>query len=273
MNRTYATDAIILRRAPFGDHGALMTVFTADEGKIPAIARGVHRPASRWAGHFEPLALIRVGVARGRNLDVITQAQVQEVFPRLRSDLYRTTAAWYAAELIDRLIEERQEARRVFELFLALLRQLNGVADPDILLAFFEMRLLALLGYRPALWHCTVCNAPTADHDGRFAAVQGGWICSSCAHSAGETIRLSPPALRLLRRFQVGHLADFAGEIVPRSTLSEASRALREVVRVVAERYPRTLDLLDRLRPRSESDSPVLVTESPAETPVGAPLE
>ena len=108
MSRVYTSDAIVLRRGRFGEHGVLLTLFTPDQGKVAAIAKGVHRPGSKLAGHLEPLLHVRLLVARGRNLDVVTQAEVLRPFGRLRADLYRTAAAWYAVELVDRLSEARR---------------------------------------------------------------------------------------------------------------------------------------------------------------------
>ncbi len=248
MSRTYTTKAVILRRAPFGDHGALLTLLTPTEGKVPAIVRGLKRPASQLAGHLEPLALVTVGIARGRNLDVITQAQLSQVFPHLREDIYRVAVGWYAAEIIDYVIDDRQESHKVYDLFLALLRQLDTMAHPDILLGFFEMRLLTILGYRPALWHCAMCGTPTQGIDGYFGAAQGGWICTACAAMVSGSYRLSLPALNLLRCFQVGYLSDLDHQELPQSMLAEALQILNDLVRIVAERTPRTLSLLNRIR-------------------------
>lgn len=253
LSRTYTTNAVVLRRAPFGDHGALLTLLTPTEGKVPAIVRGLKRPASYLAGHLEPLALVTVGIARGRNLDVITQAQLCQVFPHLREDVYRVAVGWCAAEIIDYLLDQRQESCQTYNLFLALLRQLNTAANPDILLGFFEMRLLTILGYRPVLWQCAMCSSPNQEIEGHFAAAQGGWICKACAVTVSSSHRLSLPALNLLRCFQVGYLADLDRQEVPQPVLSEAMQTLNELVQMIAERTPRTLSLLNRIRSQRTS--------------------
>lgn len=253
MSRVYTTDAIVLRRGRFGEHGVLLTLYTPDEGKVSAIAKGVHRPASKLAGHLEPLLHVRLLMAKGRNLDIVTQAQVIHSFSVLRDDLYRTAAAWYAVELVDRMSESRQENRLLYELLLGLLNRLDGATSPDVLLRFFEMRLLAYLGYRPALWRCAQCGSPAEGGTALFSPGNGGVHCSECAPGTPDLVRLSGEALGLLRFFQAGHVTQWKEELASPASVQEAATALRACVRALDERAPRSLALLDRVRPAAVS--------------------
>lgn len=248
MSRVYTTDAIVLRRGRFGEHGVLLTLFTPEQGKVSAIAKGVHRPASRLAGHLEPLLHVRLLVAKGRNLDIVTQAQVLHPFGNVRSDLPRTAAAWYAVELVDRTSETHQENGRLYDLLLALLHRLDGPDAPEPLLRFFEMRLLTHLGYQPALWQCAQCGAPASAGPHLFSPGQGGLHCAECAPGVLDVQRLSGEALALLRLYQAGHIAQWQ-QITPSvAGVQEAALALRAAVRALDERPPRSLALLDRVR-------------------------
>ena len=70
------TDAIVLSRFDYGEADRIMTLFTPELGKFKAIAKGVRRPTSRLGGALEPLAELRVALARGRTFDVVTQVEV-----------------------------------------------------------------------------------------------------------------------------------------------------------------------------------------------------
>jgi DNA repair protein RecO (recombination protein O) len=114
--RTYWTEAIVLRRTDFGEADRLLTVFTPERGKIKLIAKGARRPTSRKSGHVELFSHGQFLVAVGRELDIITQAETLEPFLPLRNDLLRTTYAYYLAELSDAFAAERDENRPLFEL-------------------------------------------------------------------------------------------------------------------------------------------------------------
>ncbi len=158
--RVYKTEAVVLRQRPLGEADRILTLYAADLGKFEAVAKGVRRPGSRKAGHLEPLTYVSVMLARGRNLDIITQAEAREAFLPLRADVQRLAAGLYVAELVDRLTVEHVEGYAIFRLLVETLGRLATAANLDIVLRFFEINLLAHVGYRPELRRCVICQAP-----------------------------------------------------------------------------------------------------------------
>ncbi len=73
-SRLYRTDSVVLRRQDLGEADRIVTIFTPGYGKLRAVAKGVRKPSSRKAGHLEPLARSNLLIAKGRELDIITQA-------------------------------------------------------------------------------------------------------------------------------------------------------------------------------------------------------
>src|SRR5207244_7314877 len=134
--RLYRTPAVILKRMDLGEADRIVTLFSRDEGKIRAVAKGVRRTTSRVAGHLEPFTLSDVMFAVGRELDVISQADTLEAFRAIREDLVLTTHAYYLAEMVDVLTEDRMENRAVFDVLVDGLRDLEcaittaGVGEP-----------------------------------------------------------------------------------------------------------------------------------------------
>jgi DNA repair protein RecO (recombination protein O) len=156
--KLYKTTAVVLRQRKLGEAGKILTLFTPNLGKLDAVAKGVRRPKSKLAGHVEPLTYTTFLLAKGRDLDIVTQAQALEAFLPLREDLERTGRALYVAELVDRFTPDRQESYPIFRLLLETLQRLATSDRLDIALRFFEMRLLDCLGYRPQLDECVTCG-------------------------------------------------------------------------------------------------------------------
>ena len=73
--RVYRTEGIVLRRQDLGEADRLTTVYTLHHGKLRLVAKGVRRLRSRKAGHLEPFTRVALLIARGRELDIITQAE------------------------------------------------------------------------------------------------------------------------------------------------------------------------------------------------------
>ena len=76
-------------------------MFTAEHGKLRAVAKGARRSSSKLVGHLEPLTLVRLSLAHGRELEIITQAQVTDGLPALKEDLASVARGLYVAELLD----------------------------------------------------------------------------------------------------------------------------------------------------------------------------
>src|SRR6266699_1507359 len=122
QQHSYPVEAIELKITYIGDAACALTLLTRNKGKFHAIAKGIRRPVSKNAGHLELLSHSQLQVALGRNLDIITQAEVRENFLALRNDLWHMTCGLYLAELVDRFIEEDTKHPEVYALMLDILR-------------------------------------------------------------------------------------------------------------------------------------------------------
>ncbi|MFB3093656.1 MAG: DNA repair protein RecO, partial [Dehalococcoidia bacterium] len=147
--RLYKTEAIVLRQRKLGEADRILTLHTPAHGKLDAKAKGVRKTTSRMSGHLQPLNRCMVQLARGRTMEVIAGCDTLESFQHLRDDLDRLSRALYAAELADRFLPERVESVAIYRLLLETLRRLQSDADQDIVLRYYEMRLLDLSGFRP----------------------------------------------------------------------------------------------------------------------------
>jgi DNA repair protein RecO (recombination protein O) len=253
--RVYKTPAIVLRQRKLGDADKIVTLYSANLGKLDAVAKGVRRVTSRLAGQVEPLNHGSFLLAQGRNLDIITQAQTIETFQALREDLNRLSRALYAAELVDRFTEERSENFGLYRLLLDTLRRLAEEDDLDITLRFFEMSLLSLLGYRPELRQCVVCSQPLAAEANAWAPAAGGAVCHRCRPGELTLRALSVNALKVLRLLQSGTFSDVARVHVAPDLAAEIELHLRDAIHYALERDVRSaafVELVRRTRARPD---------------------
>ena len=128
QQHSYSSEAIILKRSDLGEADRIITLFTPYKGKFHAVAKGSRRPVSKLAGHLDLLNRSQLQLALGRNLDIVTQAEVRENFLRLRSELWHMTCGFYLAELVDRFVEERVPHADIYVLLLQTLRYLEADA-------------------------------------------------------------------------------------------------------------------------------------------------
>ncbi len=246
--RVYSSEGIVLKQIRLGEADKIVTLYTPAQGILRAVAKGVRRPSSRLAGHLEPFTHSHILVARGAHLDIITQAQTLHSFRLLRDELWRSTAASYVAEMVDRFGAEQLENRRLFTLLADTLAWLAEAAEPGLVLRFFEMALVEVTGYRPELRECADCRVVLPPEGVRFSAPAGGAICIGCARPEPGAVSLSLTALKVLRFLQRGDATQARRLRLEPWLQDEVEMVLRSYVCHLLERAPRSLAVLDALR-------------------------
>ncbi len=199
--RLIRTEAIILRRHDFGEADRLLTLYTSRGGKIRAIAKGIRRPTSRLGGHLELFTHCEMMIARGRNFDTVTQVETINAFTSLRDDLWRTSLAYYASELVDRLTEEHSENAPLFSALVSAFNRISDDVRPLDALHHFEVQSLAILGFRPELRVCVRCRQALQPIQNAFSLTSGGVLCPNCRGSDPLARGLSANALKILRLY------------------------------------------------------------------------
>lgn len=246
--RVYKTEAIILRHRRMGEADKVLTLFTPNYGKIEVIAKGARRPKSRKTGHLEILSRSTLLLARGRNLDVVTQSEGAESLVTLREDLERLSQAIYVAELVDRFSAERVENYPLYLLLLDTLRRLSGADPIELTLRFFELRLLSNAGFQPQLHECAACGQSLTPVVNYFSAAIGGCVCSACRLREGKARPLTVNALKVMRLFQSGSFGDASRLRLTASLNNEIEEHLRLYIRHVLEREVRSLEFVQTVR-------------------------
>ncbi len=221
--RLVRAEAIVLRRRDLGEADRILTLFTRELGKVRVVAKGVRRPLSRLGGHLDLFARTQVLLARGRELDVVTQAQLLESFLGLRHEPWRAGWAGYLADLTDRATADADPQPALYDLLVESLRMLATGADSFVIVRRFEMRLLVLLGYQPELSNCPRCSKRLRPGSLAYAPEQGGILCAECVGSTANEIPVSVGAVKALRFL----LADQWHEV--------ASRPLSHSLRIQVE--------------------------------------
>lgn len=193
----YKAEGIVLRRGNLGEADRLVTLFCRDQGKVAVAARGARKLKSRFAGRLELFSHVRVLLAVGRTLDVVSQVEVATSFPLLREDLARLGYASFAVELVDRATADREPAPDLFKSLRAAL-DLMQTGDPQLVALWFAAQLLVHSGYAPTTDRCQVCGKPVLG-GAAFSHALGGVLCEDDQHRDPDATMASAGALRAIR--------------------------------------------------------------------------
>jgi DNA repair protein RecO (recombination protein O) len=264
----YRTEGVVLRRSDLGETDRILTLYTQHYGKIRIAAKGVRKPTSHKAGHVELFTRVDVLVARGRTLDVLTQAQMLDAFLPLRGGLVETTYAAHIVELLDAFTEEGDTSPALYTLLvngLSWLCQTNNLARTA---RYYELRLLELAGYRPELVYCVVCGRRVEAEDQFYSAREGGVICPACGQARTHAHPISLNALKVLRYLQTRpfEVVEQLGISIPVQV--EIENLMLATLTYYLERRLKSASFLARLR-RESRQSPSNTTDQEEEDPPG----
>lgn len=244
--RTYRTEGMVIRQMPLGEADRILTLCSPDMGKVRAVAKGVRRTKSRLGGHLELLNRASVSVAIGRDLDTISEAYAISTFGGIRDDLQRVSRGLYVAELVDCFSFEGNGNQAMYSLLLGTMHRLESGDNLDMLMRWFEMRLLECSGYMPELVHCVECRNWLEPADHLFACDSGGALCPNCrTESGGALLPLPLNTMKTLRFIQRETSFDRLEALsVPSQILNDMERLTRTYLRHIVEREVRSAEFV-----------------------------
>lgn len=145
--RVQLQPAYILHQRAYRDTSLLLELFTAEQGRISLVARGVRRRArgGSAASLLQAFTPLLVSFSGRQELKTLTHVEVAASAPTLRGEfLY---SAMYLNELLMRLLHRHDPLPRLFADYSEALRQLHEGRALDTVLRGFELGLLDELGY------------------------------------------------------------------------------------------------------------------------------
>jgi DNA repair protein RecO (recombination protein O) len=234
VGRSYTTEAVVLRSFRLGEADRVLHVYTADRGRVGAVAKGVRRTKSRFGARLEPLSHVELVLHEGSGeLQTVTGVHLRASHRVAREDPYRLGVGLIGAEAMLRLFPEQERNERAFTALTRFLDALDETASLaprrpqlDPLALSFQLKLLWLSGYLPHLESCVECGAEEGLVG--FLPAAGGAVCR--ADRASGTVALSPEGIRGIRALVHAPLAD-----APAVGLSD--RGGREALAVVTTSY------------------------------------
>ncbi|MGH8934462.1 MAG: DNA repair protein RecO [Egibacteraceae bacterium] len=239
----YREQGVVLRTYKLGEADRIVHLLAQGRGKVRAVAKGIRRPGSKLGGRLEPFSHVDLQLYEGRDLDIVTQAELITPFADLREDWTLSACASAMVEAADQLAQPGERSNPLFLLLLQGLRALSGAPHhPALMLDAYLLRLVALAGYHPSLDHCASCGDPGAH--GVFSIAGGGALCGACAPR--DSRPLDPSARALLDVLAQSSWADLAEVEIPPRTRRIAGTLVHSFLTYHLGRPLRSWDLVPR---------------------------
>ncbi len=223
----YSLQGIVIRSMDYSESSKIISVLTAELGKISLMVRGAKKIKSK---HTAITQLFTLGeftfFKQAGKMGTLHQGEVTHSYHGLRDDLSKTAYAAYLAEMVDRLMNEEEASSYVYVQFQAALTAIEAGKDIAVVGHIFEMQILGFQGYSPQLDQCVSCLSEL--HLSRFSSSLGGLLCGSCAHQDRTSIEITASTLKLLRVFVNMDLRRLGDIQVKPATKQEIKSCMRD---------------------------------------------
>jgi DNA repair protein RecO (recombination protein O) len=254
--------AIVLRRMQYGETDNILTLYSRERGRFSAIAKGARKATSRLSGASEVLNYSKFALASARTLQIVRQAEIIASFAALRENLARLATGLYIADLLSAFVDDDDPNPELFDLLENSLHLVADVQSPALAARFFEVKLLGLAGYAPALLECLYCGCrliPARRVTTALSASQGGVLCERHAHfdTHNDHFPLDRKSLHLLYVLQNSQIPpdDEIVKLLNRTDIDDrlVAQALRRYIRFRVDRDLKSLEFLDTVNDTNQT--------------------
>ena len=190
------TDALLLRAVNYGENDKMVTLFTADRGKIGAAVKGVRKATAKLRFAAQPFCFAEYVLAERSGRYTVTSASLYDGFYPLREDIGAFYAATAVCEACDALMYEGMVNGGLFVSAVTALKEMCG-GETSAALIRFLVRALSLAGYPVSAEEtCPACGAPLGGRM-RFDFSSGSFFCDGCgvgepaSESTYQTVRFA----------------------------------------------------------------------------------
>ena len=246
---TYRDEGIVVRKQNFSEADKILTLYTKNNGKITAIAKGARKVTSRKVSSSELFVHGIHYFAKGKNMDIIIESETLNPFTLLRQDLQKASLAFYLTELLNHLSEGGQANYPLYRLFLEVMSILSrSKKKHNLWIRAFEVKALNHLGFGPELYQCACCTSPLSAEK-YFEAGHGGTVCREC-FSDGTLLR--EPLLVFLRNLQRRNWNELSRLRFEEQELVDSEKVTQHYLRHVLEKDLASVDFVEKVREQLE---------------------
>lgn len=177
----FKADGLLLRAADYGENDRMVSILTAERGKVSAAMKGVRKAGAKLRFAAQPFCFAEYVFAEKNGRYTVTQACLHDGFYDLRACIESLYAAFGVLEVCDLLTREGMPSGELLVSAVEALGRIESDASrPAPALSRFLFEAAAIAGYPLTTGDCPVCGRRI---EGRryFDMASGAFNCADCA--------------------------------------------------------------------------------------------
>lgn len=245
------TKGVVLRETETRDADKILTLLTAERGKLSVIARGVCRKGCKFAACAQPLAYSEWTLYKKGDWYYANEGATLELFNGLPGGSGRDGAGVLSGGADGGRHHRGRTPSGAFEPPAQRLYAVSVLRKPlPLVKAAFEIKLLCLAGYEPLADACAYCGCPDPQQP-YFDVLQGVLRCGTCGEGR-RGLPLCRDSLAALRHIVYGDPKRLYSFTLGPEAQKRLSAAAEAFVSAQLERGFRTLDFYKSVRCMNE---------------------
>ncbi len=194
------SEAIVLRKTNFSETSLIIQLYTKEHGKISALLKGARSPKSKIGSKIDILNWVEVVFynKEEKELQLVTQANLINHFPKIKSDLEKLKYASAICELFIKLVPEKDISVRLFKGLTKILSLMNEKeSQPNYLFTQFMIFFIKEIGFELNFSKCSNCGKEIFENENNAFSFSNGVICSNCNSDKLSTFQFSTELFKL----------------------------------------------------------------------------
>jgi DNA repair protein RecO (recombination protein O) len=194
MSSIIKTKAFVLSKLDYGDSSKIVNFYSEKYGRVTGIIKGARSSKSKVGKAVDILNLVELVFYKKENRDiqVVTQADLLQHYPNIKSDLEKLKYSSAIIELVLKLTLDDDPHPKLFVGLEKILKRINDEITPPILLfALFIKFFINEIGYGIETEQCTECQKKIVNSGDVFYNYELGFLCNSCGKDHITTFHFS----------------------------------------------------------------------------------
>ncbi len=199
----YKTRGLVIKKTDAGETDRVFTVLSEDFGKIRILGRAIRKITSKLRSGINLIGLSEIEFIQGRAQKTLTDAEPLNCYSNLKADLPRLKVAHRIADVANGLVSKEEKDDEIYNLLKDSYDRLDEVSltplQVQMIYFYFIWNLFNILGYKPEVHKCVVCQNSLVPNIIYFSPDGAGLVCGQCVKGAGFCKRINTDIVKVLR--------------------------------------------------------------------------
>lgn len=184
----YKVNGIVLSATDHKEKDILITILTAELGKIKAVLKGAKQPNAKFKVAGQPFCFAEWVLVKRGEFFVVTQVSINDAFFDLTTDYDKFLVASAMLEICNYMLKPGiVNEKLLINLLYALKLLVYDSVDNNLVCIKFGLETLKCSGYGLNFTSCGVCNMPITSEI-ILSASTNEFCCVSCSGGFGKEV-------------------------------------------------------------------------------------